>query len=119
MPFGLKNSPATFQRLMNQVLSDLQGNKLFVYFDDIVIYANSLCEHAIKFNKLTKQVADAKLKLQSDKCEFLKWEVVYLSHIIGENGVKPDPKKIIAVKEFPRSQNSKNIKEFLDLTGFL
>lgn len=54
MPFGLKISP-TFQRLMDQVLSDLQGNKLFVYLDDIVIYASSLHEYEIKFNKLTKQ----------------------------------------------------------------
>lgn len=50
MPFGLKNAPATFQRLMDTVLSGLQGNELFVYMDDIVIYAKSLREHEVKFD---------------------------------------------------------------------
>jgi len=52
MPFGLKNASATFQRLMDQVLSGLQGTDMFVYLDDIVIYATSLKEHQVKFNKL-------------------------------------------------------------------
>ena len=51
MPFGLRNAPATFQRLMDNVLSGLQGTELFVYLDDIVIYARSLEKHQYKFNK--------------------------------------------------------------------
>ena len=70
MPFGLKNAPATFQRLMDLVLTGLQGNELFVYLDDIVLYANSLEEHADKFNKLIERLSAANLKLQLDKCEF-------------------------------------------------
>lgn len=62
MPFGLKNAPATFQRLMDQVLTGLQGTE-FVYFDDIVLYARSLREHAIKFDKLAKRLRRANLKL--------------------------------------------------------
>lgn len=50
MPFGLKNAPATFQRLMDEVLRGLQGNILFVYLDDIVLYANSLKEHRENLN---------------------------------------------------------------------
>lgn len=55
MPFGLKNAPATFQRLMDEVLRGLQGNILFVYLDDIVIYANSLDEHKIMFDLLMEK----------------------------------------------------------------
>ncbi|XP_025161027.1 uncharacterized protein LOC112589987 [Harpegnathos saltator] len=118
MPFGLKNAPATFQRLMDQVLTGLQGTELFVYLDDIVIYASSLEEHSAKFAKLAQRLRVANLHLQPDKCEFLRKEVSYLGHVIGENGVKPDPKKIIAVKDFPRPRNAKNIKQFLGLAGY-
>lgn len=118
MPFGLKNALATFQRLMDQALTGLQGTELFVYLDDIVLYASSLREHKIKFDRLTERLRAANLKLQPDKCEFLRKEVGYLGHIIGRDGVKPDPSKIRAVKEFPRPHNAKNIKQFLGLAGY-
>ncbi|KAL6421530.1 hypothetical protein ACFW04_014289 [Cataglyphis niger] len=86
MPFGLKNTPATFQRLMDLVLTGLQGEELFVYMDDIVIYATSLEEHERKYNVLIERLRKANLKLQPDKCEFLKTEVTYLGHVIGRDG---------------------------------
>lgn len=117
MPFGLKNAPATFQRLMDHVLSGLQGIELFVYLDDIVIYASSLKEHEIKYKKLIERLRQANLKLQPEKCEFLRREVAYLGHIIGE-GVKPDPRKIKAVKSFPKPRNIKEIRQFLGFVGY-
>jgi Reverse transcriptase (RNA-dependent DNA polymerase). len=118
MPFGLKNAPATFQRLMDLVLTGLQGIELFVYLDDIVIYASSLNEHEIKFRKLMERLRSANLKLQPDKCEFLRKEVGYLGHVIGKDGVRPDPGKIEAVKNFPIPRNVKNIRQFLGLAGY-
>lgn len=118
MPFGLKNAPATFQRLMDTVLMGLQGNEVFVYLDDIVIYARSLEEHSIKIRKVLKRLKAANLTLQPDKCTFLRKEVAYLGHIISTEGVKPDPKKIHAVRNFPTPRNAKNIKQFLGLSGY-
>lgn len=118
MPFGLKNAPATFQRLMNQVLMGVQGSDAFVYLDDIVIYASTLEEHELKLERLMKRLRGAQLKLQPDKCEFLRREVAYLGHIIGKDGVKPDPAKLSAVKNFPRPKNAKNIRQFLGLAGY-
>ncbi|XP_011868563.1 PREDICTED: uncharacterized protein LOC105562377 [Vollenhovia emeryi] len=118
MPFGLKNAPATFQRLMDNVLSGLQGNELFVYMDDIVLYAKSLREHEIKFQRLVQRLRSANLKLQPDKCKFLCKEVCYLGHIIGSHGVKPDPEKIKSVSDFPVPRSPKNIKQFLGLAGY-
>lgn len=118
MPFGLKNAPATFQRLMDRVLTGMQGIEIFVYLDDIVLYASSLREHEIKFEKLANKLREANLKLQPDKCEFLRKEVTYLGHVISENGVHPDPEKIKAVKNFPIPKNPKNIKQFLGLAGY-
>lgn len=124
MPFGLKNAPATFQRLMDQVLTGLQGTELFVYMDDIVIYASSLREHDIKITTLIHytlmdRLRTANLMLQQvpDKCEFLRHEVAYLGHVIGRDGVRPDPQKIAAVKNFPVPRNHKSIRQFLGLAG--
>ena len=70
--------------------------------DNIVIYVASLEEHERKYNLLIEWLRKADLKLQPDKCEFLKTEVTYLRHIISKDGVKPDPKKLKAVGQFPR-----------------
>ncbi|CAK9796613.1 Retrovirus-related Pol polyprotein from transposon 17.6 [Anthophora quadrimaculata] len=118
MPFGLRNAPATFQRLMDSVLSGLQGTEIFVYLDDILIYASSLSEHHSKFTKLAKRLRKANLKLQPSKCTFLRREFAYLGHIISDEGVKPCPNKISAVKEFPKPKNSQQVQEFLGLAGY-
>lgn len=71
MPFGLKNAPATFSRLMNLVLSGLQGSQCFTYLDDVIIYASSLEEHNNKLKNVFNRFRTNNLKLQPDKCEFL------------------------------------------------
>jgi len=88
MLFGLKNALAPFQRLTDHVLSGLERNDTFVYLDDIVIYASSLVEHQTKFNKFVQRLGQANLKLQPDKCEFLRKEVSYLGYVIGKDGNK-------------------------------
>ena len=118
MPMELKGAPSTFQSLMDKVLSGLQGIELFVYMDDIVVYAESLEEHTRKLRKLFGRLKTSGLILQPDKCLFLKKEVAYQGHIISEKGVKPDPRKIEAVSEFPRPKTAKNIKQFLGLAGY-
>lgn len=93
MPFGLKNAPATFQRVMDNVLTGLTGDHCLVYLDDIIVYASSLQEHEIKLKNVLKKLREYNLKLQPDKCEFLRKEVAYLGHIISDEGIKPNPDK--------------------------
>ena len=90
LPFGLKTAPATFQKLMNSVLSGLTGTRCFVYLDDIVIYARSLADHNTKLREVLDRLRMHKLILQPDKCEFLRKEVNYLGHQITEAGVRPE-----------------------------
>lgn len=118
MPFGLKNAPATFQRLMNSILTGLQGLECFVYIDDIVVYASSIEEHTAKLHKIFTRLRQNNLKLQPDKCEFLRREVSYLGHIISDEGVKPNPIKVAAIKSFPKPSCQKSIKSFLGLVGY-
>ena len=103
---------------MDNILSGVQGTELFVYLNNIVIYARSLEEHKIKFNQLAERLRKANLKLQPLKCGFLHREVAYLGHVISEKGVKPCPEKVTAVREFPTPKNAKNVREFLGLAGY-
>jgi hypothetical protein len=77
MPFGLKTAPATFQKMMNNVLSGLTGTRCFVFLDDIIIYANSLIDHDRKLRDVFGRLRKYNLKLQPDKCEFLRKEVIF------------------------------------------
>ncbi|KAL0818955.1 hypothetical protein ABMA28_008252 [Loxostege sticticalis] len=118
MPFGLKNAPSTFQKLMNTCLSGLQGSRCFVYLDDIVIYSFDLSGHIKNLTAVFDRLRDFNLKLKPEKCEFLRKEVTYLGHIIGEDGVRPNPEKVKAVTDFPTPKTAKDIKSFLGLVSY-
>lgn len=118
MPFGLKNAPATFQRVMDNVLRGLQHESCLVYLDDIIIFSTSLDEHIIRLRSIFDRLRKSNFKIQLDKSEFLQKSVQYLGHIITPNGVKPNPEKIMAIKKFPIPRTQKEIKSFLGLLGY-
>jgi len=118
MLFELKNAPATFQRLMNSVLTGIQGLKCLVYLDDIVIYRPNLKEHNKRLIQVLDRLRDHNLKLQPDNCEFFRKEVICLGHIITEDGIRPDPNKLYAVEKFPVPRKVKDVQSFLGLAGY-
>lgn len=118
MPFGLKNAPSTFQRVMNNVLRGLQNEICCVYLDDVIVYSTSLQEHINRLKLIFERFRQSNFKVQLDKSEFLHKEVAYLGHKITKEGVKPDPAKIDAVKNFPIPTTQKEIKSFLGLAGY-
>lgn len=118
MPFGLKNAPSTFQRVMDNVLKELQGKTCLCYMDDIIIFSTSLQEHMQNLRKVFERLQQANLKIQLDKSEFLHREIAFLGHIITTDGVKPNPDKIKAIQNFPIPKTEKQIKSFLGLLGY-
>lgn len=118
MPMGLKNSPSTFQRVMDNVLRGLQNSICVVYLDDILVFSTSLQEHMINLRKIFDRLRDSNFKVQMDKSEFLKHETPYLGHIITPQGVKPNPDKIAAILKYPIPRTTKQIKGFLGLIGY-
>ena len=92
MPFGLKNAPATFQRLMDRALTGLVGKYCLVYLDDIVIFGKTIQEHNENLAIVFQRLRELGLKLQPDKCEFVKPELEYLGHVVSAEGVKPTPR---------------------------
>ena len=105
MPFGLKGAPATFKRLMSTVLSGMQGLKCLVYLDDIIGFGETLGVHNYKLREVFARLRMHNLKLQQNKCEFLRKKVTYLGHKLTTQGLLPNPDKVIAVREFPYSHN--------------
>lgn len=116
MPFGLKNGPPQFQRTMNLIFCDLPN--VLVYLDDIIIFSDSLQEHMKHLNVVFKRLKTHQLKIQLDKTEFFKKELLFLGHIISEKGIQPNPEKVKAIKDFPVPQTTKQIKQFLGLAGY-
>lgn len=118
MPFGLKNAPASFQRMMNEVLHDYINNICVVYLDDILVFSTSLHEHIVSLRKIFRRLADYNLKVQIDKCNFFKRESEYLGHVITEHGIKPNPAKIEIIRKISLPRTVKDIRSFLGVTGF-
>lgn len=118
MPMGLKNSPSTFQRVMDNVLKDLQNEICLVYLDDIIVFSTSLQEHILNLEKVFKKLRESNFKIQMDKSEFLKLETEFLGHVICNEGVKPNPNKIQAIQNYPIPKTQTEIKRFLGLLGY-
>lgn len=118
MPMGLKNSPSTFQRVMDNVLRGLQNEICLVYLDDIIVFSTSLQEHMINLEKVFQRLRESNFKIQMDKSEFLKLETAYLGHVITKEGIKPNPDKISAIMKYPIPKTPKEIKQFLGLLGY-
>ncbi|CAH2087564.1 unnamed protein product [Euphydryas editha] len=118
MPFGLKTAPATFQRTMDNVLRGLQGLHCMVYLDDVIVFSTSLDEHIHKLRTVFDRLRQTNLKVQLDKSEFLRKEVIYLGHTITKDGLRPNDDKIAAVMNYPIPKTTTEIKSFLGLIGY-
>ena len=99
IPFGLCNSPATFQRLMQKTLAGLGGDVPFcnVYIDDVIVFSSSIQEHVDHLRQVFDRLRKIGLKLHPQKCRFPCPEVLYLGHIISAKVISPNPEKVQAV----------------------
>ncbi|GFW52474.1 retrovirus-related Pol polyprotein from transposon 297 [Trichonephila clavipes] len=118
MPFGLCNAPATFERLMETVLKGLTFEACLIYLDDVIIGGRTFEEHLQNIRKVLSKLSDANLKLNPSKCKFFQKEVNYLGHIISAEGVRTDPEKVSAVKNWKRPENLRELRSFLGLCTY-
>ena len=119
MFFGLTNSPATFQTMMNDIFHELiMEGVVVVYLDDILIYTETIEEHRAVTRRVLELLQEHKLFLKPDKCEFEKTRVEYLGVIISHNSVEMDPVKVAGVADWPVPSNKKEVQSFLGFVNF-
>ncbi len=118
MPFGLKNAPATFQRLMETVLGELRKQICFVYIDDIIIYSHSVAQHFIDLKIVLHRLDIAGLTINLKKCNFFLPEITFLGHVVSNKGITADPSKVEAIRAFPAPTTLKEVQRFLGLAGW-
>ena len=116
MPFGLKNAAQTFQRLMDSVTSQLTG--VFVYLDDVLVASPTAQQHERDLRNLFTALARFGLVLNVNKCVFGVSEVQFLGHTVSQQGIKPLPDKVLAVRDFERPQSVKALQRFLGMVNF-
>ena len=118
MAFGLTNAPATFQRLMERCMGDLNLKECLIFLDDILIFSEFFDEHISRLEAVFSRLSEHGLKLKASKCEFFKSSVKYLGHVVSENGVETDPDKLDALTSWPEPKNVKELRSFLGFTGY-
>lgn len=118
MPFGLNNSPATFQRFMDAIFAGLKWKSLLVYMDDICIFSKDFETHLRDIEEVFKRLQTANLKLKPSKCHLFQTQIKYLGHIITAEGIRPDPEKVKAIQLIPLPKNVSKLQSFLGLVGY-
>ena len=109
---------ATFQRLMETVLTGLIRDKCIAYIDDILVMGETPEDHLQNLQLVLQRLREAGLKLRPSKCHFLQRSVEYLGHVVSERGISPDPRKVEAVRNFPMPTNLKSLRSFLGLASY-
>ena len=117
MPFGLRNGPAVFQRLMDKLLhQDLAFSR--VYIDDIVVFSATWEEHCSHLKVVLGRLEKAGLTANVKKCQWGQVRCEFLGHMVGEGKVSPAECKVQALKEYQQPQTKKGIRQFLGLAGY-
>ena len=118
MPFGLSSAVATFQRLMETILSDMRYTCCLVYIDDLFLYGPTVDTTFDRLEELCKRLRNANLKLKPKKCAFFQKTVVFLGHKVTENGIETDPSKVAAIKEWEPPTDKTGVKSYLGTVGY-
>ncbi|KAG5732784.1 hypothetical protein E4T56_gene2806 [Termitomyces sp. T112] len=119
MFFGLINSPATFQTMMNNIFQELIAEVVVcMYLNDILIYTKTLKKHCWTTHLVLEHLCQHQLYLKPEKCEFEQTWIEYLGLIISHGAAEMDLVKVAGVAEWPEPQNKKEVQVFLGFANF-
>ena len=116
MPFGMKNAPAIFQRMVNKLVQDIDGCE--GYIDDVVIYSDNWSDHIRQIKRFFQIMREANLTIHLINSELGKASVKYLGHIVGQRQVRPLDAKIQTIAKFPIPTSWKELARFIGMAGY-
>ena len=117
MPFGLCNTPPTFQRLMQNCLGELNLTYCLIYLDDVIVFSDMPEEHLRRMRVVFNRLHKHGLKLKPSKCEVFKSEINYLAHHVSQKGVLPSKKNLESIAQCPPPDTYTKVKSFVGLVG--
>jgi hypothetical protein len=118
MPFGLKNAPAAFSRMMSRVMADYLYEFVTVYLDDIAVYSMTFDEHCEHLRKVFERCREHRISLKLGKCVFLAPRFRYLGYLVEDGSIRPDPAKVEVLEHLPVPKNIKSVRAFLGLASY-
>ncbi|XP_071374845.1 retrovirus-related Pol polyprotein from transposon 412 [Centroberyx affinis] len=118
MPQGITGAPATFQRLMEKAVGDMNLIQVLVYLDDLIVFGKTLEEHEERLLRVLDQLEECGLKISIDKCQLCQPQVKFLGHIVSASGVTTDPEKVSAVTHWRKPTDLKSLMSFLGFCGY-
>ena len=113
MPFGLATALATFMRLMTIVFSGILYTTCLAFIDEIIVFGRNYIEMSGGIDTALERLGQANLKLKLSKCAFEKTSVNFLNHVISDEGISSDPKKLCRIQEYPRPYNQDEARSIL------
>ena len=117
MPFGLCGAPATFQRMMDEVI---RGMDKFAsaYLDDLIVFSYNWEDHLTHLRVMLNRLGEVGLTTKPSKCQLAMAECTYLGHVVGNGVVKPEATKLQTIEQFPLPTTKKQVRSFLGLAGY-
>lgn len=128
MPFGLTNAPATQQRLVDALFSNVESevepnvkphmktnveSRVFAYLDDVIVVSSTFEEHVALLKSVLKKLQEANLTINLEKCQFFRSELKYLGYVVDGTGLHTDPTKVEAIVNYKTPSSKKELKRFL------
>lgn len=113
LPFGLSNSPATFQRIIDKILGPDLLPYVFVYLDDIIVISGDFDTHLKILRLVLDRLLQAGLVVKKEKCFFCRPQLKYLGFVVDRYGLHPDPDKVNSILHIPVPQNVREMRRFI------
>ena len=117
LPFGISSAPDVFQSIMSEMFEDIDGVEVVV--DDLLIWGETEEEHDIRLKQVLERAKRRNVKLNRDKSQIKREQISYVGHVIGKDGIKPDPKKVEAIVKLNAPTGKEELQRFLGMTTYL